>query len=181
MLIHIRRAVHEDHVGIHCNPRSVNAHCAAQDGHLVAGTPPQLAGHLAAHLPRAATSPSTGKEHPLAQLIHPRCTPPGWRVPAPGLRCSQSPRHGFPGWHHPQSQRQQPSWPEDRTLNAANECAAFQVGGVPESVASRVGGAGIGWRRRGGCWDPVRVIDPAIESHYGTGYERSRLFPGGRP
>jgi len=28
---------------------------------------------------------------------------------------------------------------------------------------------------------PVRVIDPAIESHYGTGYERSRLFPGGRP
>src|SRR5215470_7463375 len=26
---------------------------------------------------------------------------------------------------------------------------------------------------------PVMVIDPAIESHYGTGYERSRLFPGG--
>jgi ubiquinone/menaquinone biosynthesis C-methylase UbiE len=25
------------------------------------------------------------------------------------------------------------------------------------------------------------VIDPAIESHYGTGYERSRLFPEGRP
>ena len=25
------------------------------------------------------------------------------------------------------------------------------------------------------------VVDPAIESHYGTGYERSRLFPGGRP
>jgi ubiquinone/menaquinone biosynthesis C-methylase UbiE len=25
------------------------------------------------------------------------------------------------------------------------------------------------------------VIDPAIERHYGTGYERSRLFPGGRP
>jgi ubiquinone/menaquinone biosynthesis C-methylase UbiE len=25
------------------------------------------------------------------------------------------------------------------------------------------------------------VIDPAIESHYGTGYERSRLFPGGHP
>jgi ubiquinone/menaquinone biosynthesis C-methylase UbiE len=25
------------------------------------------------------------------------------------------------------------------------------------------------------------VIDPAIESHYATGYERSRLFPGGRP
>jgi len=25
------------------------------------------------------------------------------------------------------------------------------------------------------------VIDPAIESHYGTGYERSRLFPGGTP
>jgi ubiquinone/menaquinone biosynthesis C-methylase UbiE len=29
--------------------------------------------------------------------------------------------------------------------------------------------------------DSVTVIDPAIESHYGTGYERSRLFPGGRP
>ena len=28
---------------------------------------------------------------------------------------------------------------------------------------------------------PVTMIDPAIESHYGTGYERSRLFPGGRP
>jgi ubiquinone/menaquinone biosynthesis C-methylase UbiE len=25
------------------------------------------------------------------------------------------------------------------------------------------------------------VIDPAIDSHYGTGYERSRVFPGGRP
>jgi ubiquinone/menaquinone biosynthesis C-methylase UbiE len=25
------------------------------------------------------------------------------------------------------------------------------------------------------------VIDPAIESHYGTGHERSRLFSGGRP
>jgi hypothetical protein len=25
------------------------------------------------------------------------------------------------------------------------------------------------------------MIDPAIEGHYGTGYERSRLFPGGRP
>ena len=25
------------------------------------------------------------------------------------------------------------------------------------------------------------MIDPAIQSHYGTGYERSRLFPGGRP
>jgi SAM-dependent methyltransferase len=25
------------------------------------------------------------------------------------------------------------------------------------------------------------VTDPAIESHYGTGYERSRLFPDGRP
>jgi ubiquinone/menaquinone biosynthesis C-methylase UbiE len=25
------------------------------------------------------------------------------------------------------------------------------------------------------------VIDPAIESHYGTGYERARLFPGGSP
>ena len=25
------------------------------------------------------------------------------------------------------------------------------------------------------------MIDPAIESHCGTGYERARLFPGGRP
>ena len=25
------------------------------------------------------------------------------------------------------------------------------------------------------------MIDPAIEGHYGTGYERSRLFPGGEP
>ena len=25
------------------------------------------------------------------------------------------------------------------------------------------------------------MIDPAIESHYRTGYERSRLFPGGNP
>ena len=25
------------------------------------------------------------------------------------------------------------------------------------------------------------MVDPAIESHYGTGYERSRLFPGGNP
>jgi len=33
-----------------------------------------------------------------------------------------------------------------------------------------------------GFWrQPVRVIDPAIDSHYGTGYERSRLFPGGLP
>jgi hypothetical protein len=26
---------------------------------------------------------------------------------------------------------------------------------------------------------PVTVIDPSIESHYGTGYERARVFPGG--
>ncbi|MGH3273714.1 MAG: hypothetical protein ACRDNZ_05230 [Streptosporangiaceae bacterium] len=25
------------------------------------------------------------------------------------------------------------------------------------------------------------MTDPAIESHYDTGYERSRLFPGGNP
>ena len=25
------------------------------------------------------------------------------------------------------------------------------------------------------------MIDPAIETHYGTGYERSRLVPGGQP
>jgi hypothetical protein len=34
----------------------------------------------------------------------------------------------------------------------------------------------------GGCSrQPVTVIDPAIESHYGTGYERSRLFRDGKP
>jgi len=33
-----------------------------------------------------------------------------------------------------------------------------------------------------GCpGEAVLVIDPAIETHYGTGYERSRLFPGGQP
>src|SRR5512142_1081779 len=29
----------------------------------------------------------------------------------------------------------------------------------------------------GYCRQPVTVIDPAIESHYGAGYERSRLLP----
>ena len=33
----------------------------------------------------------------------------------------------------------------------------------------------------GGSRHSGAVIDPAIESHYGTGYERSRLFPGGTP
>src|ERR1700759_3640426 len=28
---------------------------------------------------------------------------------------------------------------------------------------------------------PVMMSDPAIETHYGTGYESSRLFPGGNP
>src|SRR5256885_5640175 len=33
-----------------------------------------------------------------------------------------------------------------------------------------------------GCpGQPVMVIDPAIETHYGTGYERSHLVPGGQP
>src|SRR5215471_14562963 len=32
-----------------------------------------------------------------------------------------------------------------------------------------------------GCpGESVMVIDPEIETHYGTGYERSRLFPGGQ-
>ncbi len=38
-----------------------------------------------------------------------------------------------------------------------------------------------GWLPRGRVRQHVAVIDPAIESHYGTGLERSRLFPGGRP
>src|SRR5262249_31503714 len=37
------------------------------------------------------------------------------------------------------------------------------------------------WPWKGCSRQPVTVIDPAIESHYGTGYERSRLFrDGGR-
>jgi SAM-dependent methyltransferase len=40
---------------------------------------------------------------------------------------------------------------------------------------------GISVAVEGHVRQPVAVIDPAIESHYGTGYERSRLFPGGRP
>jgi SAM-dependent methyltransferase len=41
--------------------------------------------------------------------------------------------------------------------------------------------AGIPVAQVGSSRQPVTVIDPAIESHYGTGYERSRLFPDGRP
>jgi SAM-dependent methyltransferase len=41
--------------------------------------------------------------------------------------------------------------------------------------------SGISVAKAGYSRQPVMVIDPAIESHYGTGYERSRLFPGGRP
>ena len=66
--------------------------------------------------------------------------------------------------------------------------AASQLGSEPPAVRlARVYALGI---RRGPrfqlSWrvavrQVVRVIDPAIESHYGTGYERSRLFPGGTP
>ena len=43
------------------------------------------------------------------------------------------------------------------------------------------GGAESRWRVTGGSRHSGAVIDPAIESHYGTGYERTRLFPGGTP
>jgi hypothetical protein len=78
MLIHIRRAVHEDHVGIHCYPRSVNARRAAQDGHWLQARPRSWPDTWRPISPGRNKS-STGKEHPLAQLIHPRCTPPGWQ------------------------------------------------------------------------------------------------------
>jgi ubiquinone/menaquinone biosynthesis C-methylase UbiE len=45
--------------------------------------------------------------------------------------------------------------------------------------AGPVGRISVAMRRDSG--EHVTVIDPAIESHYGIGYERSRLFPGGRP
>src|SRR5262245_17524619 len=56
-------------------------------------------------------------------------------------------------------------------------------------MVRRTGGAGGAesrWRWQGlavAGWmrQPARMIDPAIESYYGTGYERSRLFGGGRP
>ena len=49
------------------------------------------------------------------------------------------------------------------------------------SVCCEFGWRKIQWPWRGYSRQPVVVVDPAIESHYGTGYERSRLFPGGRP
>src|SRR5215831_11474923 len=51
---------------------------------------------------------------------------------------------------------------------------------LPVAVTS-VGRTRISVARAGAAGESVTVIDPAIESHYGTGYERSRLFPGGRP
>src|SRR5271166_1545423 len=47
---------------------------------------------------------------------------------------------------------------------------------VPSSSGTGISVAIAGYSRQ-----PGTVIDPAIESHYRTGYERSRLFPGGRP
>ena len=54
--------------------------------------------------------------------------------------------------------------------------AANQLGSEPSAVRPRFQ---LSWRVA--VRQPVRVIDPAIESHYGSGYERSRLFPGGTP
>ena len=50
-----------------------------------------------------------------------------------------------------------------------------------ERVGCELGRDRISVALAGYSRQPVRVIDPAIESHYGTGYERSRLFPGGNP
>ena len=70
-------------------------------------------------------------------------------------------------------------WPQDTVGSDTGFLA-----GLREAVGS------VGWDVRrsrisvalAGIWrQPVIVIDPEIESHYGTGYERSRLFPGGRP
>ncbi len=47
---------------------------------------------------------------------------------------------------------------------------------VPSSSGTGISVAIAGYSRQ-----PGTVIDPAIESHYRTGYERSRLFPGGNP
>ncbi len=47
---------------------------------------------------------------------------------------------------------------------------------VPSSSGTGISVAMAGYSRQ-----PGTVIDPAIESHYRTGYERSRLFPGGNP
>ena len=52
---------------------------------------------------------------------------------------------------------------------------------IPQRVGCELGRDRISVALAGYSRQPVRVVDPAIESHYGTGYERSRLFPGGNP
>ena len=51
----------------------------------------------------------------------------------------------------------------------------------PRAPAHQPGPAGISVARPGNPGQHGIMIDPEIESHYDTGYERSRLFPGGRP
>ena len=53
--------------------------------------------------------------------------------------------------------------------------------GGTRSVGSELRRDGFPVALAGYSRQPVTVIDPAIERHYGTGYERSRLFPGGNP
>src|SRR5215470_11224830 len=60
------------------------------------------------------------------------------------------------------------AWPD-----RVHQCGTV---GLPSSDESRNSVALDGYPGQ-----PVTVIDPAIESHYGTGYERSRLFPSGVP
>ena len=61
--------------------------------------------------------------------------------------------------------------------------AALRGRPLPDHRAAPAGpgGAESRWPVTGGSRHSGTVIDPAIESHYGTGYERARLFPGGTP
>ena len=70
------------------------------------------------------------------------------------------------------------AWTSRRPREGLAGCGA--TGGMRVRVV-RSGGAESRWPWTGSWRQSVTVIDPAIESHYGTGYERSRLFPGGRP
>ena len=68
----------------------------------------------------------------------------------------------------------QPTWPPSGHRHGTRPWSGKHAFPQPRPATS----GHAAWR---GLLGPVTVIDPAIESHYGTGYERSRLFPGGRP
>src|SRR5215475_15267776 len=72
-----------------------------------------------------------------------------------------------------------PSWNDRRRLATSSRQMS-----TPDRASERVGcelgrNRGFSVALAGYSRQPVMVLDPAIESHYGTGYERSRLFPGG--